>query len=112
MQVKLKFSVEQVFSINKLLNEVYKISFNTFTTEEKVQISIGATLSDMFEKRKRKLYKELDLLNSTKKISLTFKYHEAWALKEILLNKINLLDSDFHRLNAQTSINLLDQKVR
>ncbi|SEC44882.1 hypothetical protein SAMN04489761_3022 [Tenacibaculum sp. MAR_2009_124] len=111
MKVKIKFSVEQIVAINKLLNELYTLSFNNYNTMQKVQISIGVKLSDTFEKKKRGLYKKLDLLNANEKKSMEFLYHEAWALKELLINEIGILDNAFHKIQAQNAIDLLDEKI-
>ncbi|SED21475.1 hypothetical protein SAMN04489761_4648 [Tenacibaculum sp. MAR_2009_124] len=113
MQIKLKFSIDQVFAINKLLNEFYSTStsaYSNYETLEKVQISICFKLSDTFETKARTLRKKVDLLNINKKVSITFWIYEAWALKDILFDNINLLGCNYDKLQAQKSIDLIDSK--
>lgn len=108
MKIKVKFSVDQIVAISKLLNKLYDLNFNALTIEEKIEISIGAELADSFEKKRRNLQKKNDLFNSNKKVDVTLKYHELWGLRNIFINRIGLLDNDYEKLNIQTSINLLD----
>ncbi|CAL2095492.1 conserved protein of unknown function [Tenacibaculum sp. 190524A02b] len=108
MKVKLKFSVDHVLAINDLLNQVYELPFNFFNEQEKVAISIAALLSDKFEAKKRELKKNLNLLNRNKKIQFTLKYHEAWALKNICINQISLVNIDINKIRVQEVIGLLD----
>lgn len=109
MKTILKLSVDQVFAVNTLLNKIYELPFNSFGEAEKVAISIGVLLSDKFENKKRELHKKLDLLNRNKKVSFKLKYHEAWALKNILVNRISWLHNDYQKLNVQTTINKIDE---
>ncbi len=111
MKVKLNFKVDQVFAINALLGAVYEQNFNAHKTEEKLILSIGSKLSDSFEKRKRKLYKDQDLISQNKEVSITFMYYEAWALHKLLVNHIGLLKTDYQKINAQKSIALIDPEI-
>ncbi|CAA0230130.1 hypothetical protein [Tenacibaculum maritimum] len=111
MKIKLKFSVDQIIAISKLLNQIYEINFNSLNTEEKLEISIGMELSDVFDRKKRNIQKKNDLFNNDKKIAITLKYHEAWGLKNIFINRIGLLDNEYQKLNIQTSINHIDRKT-
>lgn len=108
MKLKLKFTVDQIVSMSLLLNEICKVNFNSLTQFEKLGISICMVLSDTFETKRRDLQKKNDLFNSRKKVTLTLKYHEAWALKEMFINRISLLENDYQKINIQNAINLLD----
>lgn len=109
MKTALKLSVDQVISIANLLNKVYDLPFNSFGEEEKVSISIGILLADKFESKKRDLMKKLDLLNREKKVKMSLKYHEAWALKNICINQISWAETDFQKINIQSAIHLIDK---
>lgn len=111
MKVKFKFSVDQLVAISFLLNECYNLIFTSLNTDQKIEVSIGCSLSDFFDKKKRKIQKNLDLLNSNKKISITLSFHEAWALKKIFINQLYLLKNDYQKLSIQSCINDLDQKL-
>lgn len=108
MKVKVKFSIDQIGAISTLLNKCYDLNFYVLTPEEKIEISIGAELSDSFDKRRRKIQKELNLLNSNKKVDVTLKFYEAWALKKIFINQIHLLENDYQKFQIQNAINILD----
>ncbi|TDQ22775.1 hypothetical protein [Tenacibaculum caenipelagi] len=109
MKLVLKFSVDQILAISYLLNKVYELPFNSFGEEQKIAISIGVVLADKFETKKRELKKKLSLINRNNKIQLTLKYHEAWALKNICINQISWSESEFEKLNIQSTIHLIDQ---
>ena len=111
MIVKLRFSIDQLFIIAKLLKKVHSLNFAALSVEEKINASIGAELYILFEKKKLSIQQKLDLLNRDKKISLSLKYYEVWALKKLFVNYIALLDNQYQSLNAQNVINLLDKKV-
>lgn len=108
MKVKLKFTTAEIVTISVLLNKYYEIQFNGLTEEEKLQFSIGYVLSDMFETKKRDLMKKSDLFNEAKKIKITLKYHEAWGLKNILVDHVNLLENKYQKVNIQQAIHHLD----
>lgn len=110
MKTKLKFSVDEIVAISTVLNLIYEIPFNALNQETKIFFSVGYSLSDTFEKKRRELIKKLDLLNSHKKVSITLKYHEAWGLKNILIDQIHLAKNDYQKTNIQKSINQLDSK--
>lgn len=111
MKLKYSFSVEQIISISSLLNKLYQVNFNSLSTQEKLEMSIGVDLSDLFEKKKRTLQKNLDLLTAHKKTVITLKFHEAWGLKNILIHHIGESESVFQQQTLQASIHLLDSKT-
>ena len=108
MKVKLKFTVDQIISMSVLLYKICKINFNSLSHQEKIGISICLVLSDTFECKRRELQKKNDLFNCRKKVAVTLKYHEAWALKEMFIDKISLLENDYQKTTIQSTINLLD----
>ena len=87
---------------------VYELPFHAFSEQEKVAISIGRLLSDKFEAKKRDMQKKLDLINRNNKLQMSLKYHEAWALKNICINRISWLESDFQKRNIQNAITQID----
>ncbi|WP_271407168.1 hypothetical protein [Tenacibaculum soleae] len=110
MKVKLKFKIDEIVTISVLLNSYYELNFNGLTIEEKLQHSIGYLLSDIFETKKRALMKKSDLFNESKSIKMTLKYHEAWGLKNILVEQGYLLENDYQKINIQRAIHQLDSK--
>ncbi|MFL0065356.1 hypothetical protein V2595_06940 [Tenacibaculum maritimum] len=110
MKVKLKFTVDQIISISAILNKICKINFNSLSHQEKINISICLVLSDTFEMKKRDIQKKNDLFNSRKKISIALKYHQVWALNQVLIDKFSLVENEYQKFNIQNSIHLLDSK--
>ncbi|WP_407269327.1 hypothetical protein [Tenacibaculum maritimum] len=107
MDVVLNLSKDQIFAINSLLNKVYHLPFYAFDEEQKAAISIGALLSDKFDKKVRSIRRKAKTTKTSFRITL--KYHEAWALKNICINQIMYAENQLQKVSIQSAINELDQ---
>ncbi|CAL2075363.1 hypothetical protein [Tenacibaculum sp. 190524A02b] len=108
MKVKFEFDVEEIVYINELLNKLYSFAFNSFSCVEKIEISIGYELSDLFDKKRRIITQRGITTNGLKKYKISLKYYQAWALKQILRNYLYLLENDYQKLKIEKSISHLD----
>lgn len=110
MDVIIKLNTDQVFAINDLLEKINHLPFYSFNEDQKIAISIGVLLSDKFQKRIITLNRKKNKPKKQKMSRFTFRYHEAWALKNICINQISWCDSSFQKFVVQGVINELDKE--
>ena len=109
MKVELKLSPDTILAANKLLRNVFKISFSS-EIQENVFKSIGFDLSEKFEKKTKSLIKKADLFDSAVK-SFSIKYHEAWALEQIIRDLIWSEKNTYQKMLLQKLINQINEKL-
>ncbi|WP_281683397.1 hypothetical protein [Zunongwangia profunda] len=109
MKIELKLSPDTIFAANKLLRNVFEISISN-DLRQNVYKSIGFDLSEKFEKKTKSLIKKADLFDSELK-SFTIKYHEAWALEEIIRDLIWNEQNPYQKMLLQKLINQLNEKL-
>lgn len=111
MKIKLKLTPDTILAIDGLLSRFYAINTVGSTKSERVLLSIMYELAEIFEKRAKKIIRSTDLFNAKKKISITLKYHEAWALEQIIRDIINLEDNPYKRNLLQKIADEINQKL-
>lgn len=109
MKIELKISPETIFAVNKTLRRVFEIAPSN-NQRENVHKSIAFDLSEKFEKKTKSLIKKADLFDSKVK-SFSIKYHEAWALEQIIRDLIRLEENQYHKVLLQKLINQLNEKL-
>lgn len=111
MKVKLTASKDAYVLVAHLLNKVYDLPVSSIEREN-VYKSIAMDLSDKFEAKSRVIKKSTSLLTFKKKADITLKYHEAWALEQVLHDILRETTLDTYQnslLNA--FLNHLNQKL-
>ncbi len=111
MKIDLKISVDTVPLISNILQDVYQ-PLNNNNINQKIIRSIGFVLADMFDKKHKNLIKKNDLFQSAKPIKIGLKYHEAWALKGVLMNEPEIKYNPLHNALLRKTIHQLDQKLQ
>lgn len=111
MKIKLHITSDGLMAADQLLQHAYAPSI-ALTEMQKVFRSIGFQLSELFEKKRKALIKKATLFNTTKKISISLEYYQAWALKNLLIDLMELSDNPYQKVAIQTIINQLDQKLK
>lgn len=96
--------------ISNNLQTVYLDVVNR-TWEEKLSHSIGLDLADKFQSKQKKQIKKANLFETNKLLKITLKYHEAWALYQILQSLIMNQSGYREQLRVQEVINKLNQKL-
>ncbi len=109
MKVELRLKPDTVAAVNKLLQKVYKMPVSN-DKRENVYKSIGFDLADKIDKKYKNLIKKADLFND-KPIKITFKYHEAWALEQIIIELIADEENEYYRTLQQGLINKVNEKL-
>lgn len=110
MKIEIKITNDALIAISQLIQQVYNVSVSVNYIEN-VYISIGYDLADMLDKKLKTKIKKADLFDQKKQIKFTFKYHQAWALHQILINLKPLADSTFKQHQTQTVIDKLNAKL-
>lgn len=110
MKVELKINNDALMAVSQLIQKIYNLSVSVNHIEN-VYISIGYDLADLFDNKVKTKIKKADLFDQKKLIKFTFKYHEAWALHEILRNLKPFADSSFKKHQIQTVIDKLNPKL-
>jgi len=83
MKVKLTLSKDTIICVSNMLTRLYALEVST-NQRENIYKSIGFDLADKFHTKARTLKKSADLLNQKQKSQVSLKFHEAWALHEII----------------------------
>jgi len=109
MKVELKLSHDAIILANKLLQQVYELSISV-VEKENVYRSIAYDVADKFDKRVKKLVKDANLFENKPK-SITLKFHEAWALQQILLDASLELSNPYQISLRQGIIDKLNPKL-
>jgi len=105
-KITLPLLVDEAFALDKLLNQVP--GFVPKTPQGKAMKSICLETSDKVHKLVRKLQKDTDLFQDKKKTKIELKYHEAYAIFE-LINAF--LPATGHNSNLQKINDFLHQKT-
>ena len=110
MTTQLKISIHTLATVNKIVQGIY-IAKPTLNTLENVQRSIGFGLAEKLEKKcKEVVKKHNNLFDSKKEISITFKFHEAWALEKILASLECNCENDLEKVQVRKVIFNINQK--
>lgn len=83
MKIELKLTSDQIFAAATLFENIYQAAMPN-TIKDKVTRSISFEISDKLTSKKHSLYKSNNLFEVKKKHKITFKYHEANTLYEVI----------------------------
>lgn len=109
MKVEFQIKNDTLIAVDKQLDKIYTLPVSQVKTEN-VYKSIGYDLADKINTKAKTLIKRANLFDK-KKTKLTLKYHEAWALEQILSELIAYEANDYHRALLQAFINQINQKL-
>lgn len=115
MKIKLKLSPDQILNIDRLLSSLFgevKL-MASISIQDRVVASLGLELSDIFHTRARKMIREANLFQNNKRArSLTLKYHQAWALEQLIIAGLNKLENNEYRTAILMQLaNEINQKI-
>lgn len=110
MIVPLKLNNDTIIAVDALLKKIYELPVS-ISKEENVYKSIGYELADKFDKKTKQHLRKASLFDQKKLTKFTLKFHEAWALHEILLELKIFSENDYKKMLIQTLINTLNQKL-
>jgi hypothetical protein len=106
MKIELKLKIDTIFAINKLLQTVYDVELST-AVNQKIYRSIGFDLADKFDKLEKSNIKKATLFDNKKIHKVTLKFHEGWALYNIIINLLPTVNNH----QAQTILQATADKI-
>lgn len=109
MKIDLKISPDQLIATASVLEDID--TARAMSSNEKLLLSIAYDLKDKICQKSSKTKRKSDLFTTGKKVTVSLKFHEAWALEKILIERKSILQNDFTKSMVQTMINLLNQKM-
>lgn len=109
MKIDLKISPDQLIATASVLEDID--TARAMSSNEKLLLSIAYDLKDKICQKSSKTKRKTDLFTTGKKVTVSLKFHEAWALEKILIERKSILQNDFTKSMVQTMINLLNQKM-
>ena len=109
MKIEFKTSNDCLMAINKILQEIYKLPVS-LDTRENVYKSIGFDLADKFDAKYKSQIKKANLFEN-KKIKVSLKYHEAWALEAIIRDWSDNLNNDYQKSLLSNLTDIINQKL-
>lgn len=111
MKIALSTNTDTIIALSKLLELVYDLPVST-DKRENVYKSIGFDLADKFSSKAKTIIKKANLFdNKNQKIKL--KYHEAWALEQIVreLTEVFPDKNPYRKTLYQKALDQLNQKL-
>lgn len=110
MKIELKLNFDTIMAVSQTINKVYEMPV-PLDERAKVYLSISYDLADKFGQKVRGQLKKQTLFDHKRLHKITLKFHEAWALKAILINFLVTVDQSYQNNLLQQVINILDQKT-
>jgi len=110
MKIDIKINIDTLITIHKLLQLVYDLPHSVNKTEN-IYKSIGKDLAELFDKKHKSKVEKSDLFDMKKLMKIKLKFHEAWALQEILLNLKPQLETEYQHALILKQINYLNKKI-
>lgn len=110
MKIELNISTDALMAANKILKEIYNLPVSN-DKRENVYKSIGFDLADKFDKKCKTQIKKANLFEK-KKIKLSLKYHEAWALEAIIQDLIGeVIHNEYQKALLTNLTHIINQKT-
>lgn len=110
MKIELKLSIDALLACNEMMQAVYE-SQKPLSKENRIAVSIAFDVAEKIGTKTRSILKRQTLFD-TKKQKITFKYHEAWALEEIIRSNVPNTRYSVYQNSLLTNIaNVINQKI-
>ncbi len=109
MTIKFETTPDAISAVNEMLNDIIKAP--ALNIDSKVAKSVAYDISDKFSSRQKAINKKADLFQAKKKYGITLKFHEAYALQQILLHAINDVDNDMTKNELNKVKDTINQKM-
>ncbi len=105
-KIPLSLSPDQLFALEKLLNQLH--DFSPTTPEGFSAKSASLDVAELVHRKYRKACGDVDLFNSKKEITINLKYHELYHLFRFIVIMEYVMELSFE---LQKIKNFLDQKL-
>lgn len=111
-KIKLQLSKPTILCVSGMLNKIYELPVSNIQ-QENIYKSIGYDLAEKFHKKAITIKKTTSLKPGKNKSDVSLKYHEAWALHEILHDLLQIipLDTYYQALISKLLITLHQKTI-
>ncbi|MGC1471521.1 MAG: hypothetical protein WA775_02920 [Psychroserpens sp.] len=110
MKVEINISNDTLVALNKQTQRVYELPIIN-NKEHKVVLSISYGIAEKFQKKYSSRVQNQSLFDTKKRIKMSLRFHEAWALQILLETVVDGMDNLYHKSLISALINQLDQKT-
>jgi hypothetical protein len=111
MKVELKLTADAINAAARLLEQVYDLPPATLGQSEKVIRSIAYDVAETMLSKQKTIRKKQTLFDAKKKHKVSFKFHEAFALYNILNELFHTVSDDYNRAILGKLIGEVHQKI-
>lgn len=109
MKIELKLSPDQIFAVANLMEKVYET--NPIDIDQKIMRSIALDVADIYIKKQHSLYKKQNLFDVKKLHKITLKFHEAYALHNVIESLLYTVSDIYCNTILQKLTATLAQKI-
>ena len=110
MKVELKLYADTINASAQLLEQVYNLS-TPLGQSEKVVRSIAYDVAETMLSKQKSIRKKLNLFDAKKKHKVSLKFHEAFALYNILNELLHNVSDEYNRTILGKLIGEVHQKI-
>lgn len=110
MKIDLNLTSDQVFAVQKLLQQVYDL-FPSVDCDQLSVRSIAFDLDEIFTAKRKVLIKKNSIFDAGKKYKMSVKYHEAVVLRRIIGNLIETVNDIKATNDLRILYHFLQQKT-
>jgi len=110
MKVELKLTADTINAAARLLEQVYNLSAPNGQSEKVIR-SISFDVAETMLSKQKSVRKKQSVFDTKKKHKVSLKFHEAFALFNILNELINDVSDDYNRIILLRLIDDLHQKT-
>jgi hypothetical protein len=110
MKVELKINTDTINAAARLLEQIYYLPM-PLGQNEKIIRSIAYDVAEVLLSKQKTIRKKMSLFDTNKTHKISFKYHEAFALFNILNELACNITDNYSRVIIDTFKNNLHQKI-
>ncbi|HLT52757.1 MAG TPA: hypothetical protein VKZ97_02645 [Flavobacteriaceae bacterium] len=110
MKTELKLSTDALLACNIMLQEVYE-SPKPVSKQNRIALSIVFDVAEKVGTKARNVLKKHSLFDTEKKHKITLKFHEAWALEEIIRSNVSKINNVYQNSLLTNIADTINQKL-
>ena len=109
MKIKLKINADSIASVNKLTEQIYY--YGKLTREQRLIQSICLEIANKFHKAYKTAIENNNIFDCSKKQTIILKYHEAYALEQLIILLIHTVNDDLAKNQLNQIKDFINQKL-
>ena len=110
MKIELKLNADTINAAARILEQVYDLPAPLGQNEKLIR-SIAYDVAETMLSKQNSVRKKLSLFDSKKKHKISFKYHEAFALYNIINDLNYIFPDDYTRIILSKLVSEIHQKL-